>query len=139
MKSILSISDISHIKDVLSHDNIYDTIAYDDSPSLQDYAPRGIWFELLQEDTIAGMINLEPLNNVLWQPHIFIFEEYRGNGSTEWGQLVIEHCGVQKFIAFTPYEQARKYAEKIGFKYIATLEKSIKKNGVLLDQYILEK
>jgi hypothetical protein len=44
-----------------------------------------------------------------------------------------------KFMALTPYENAKKYAEKLGFVTKTILTNSIKKNGVLLNQYVLEK
>jgi L-amino acid N-acyltransferase YncA len=49
-----------------------------------------------------------------------------------------ENCGTKKFLAITPYEAAKKYAERVGFNYVATLINSIKKNGQLLDQFLLE-
>ena len=141
-KSILPTVDLEQIKGILGRDNIYSTLVYDGSPSLQEYVPMGLWFQLLDGDMIAGLINLIPLNNVLWQPHIFIFEQYRGNKSEQWGKLVVnfmkENCEAKKFIAFTPYVDARRYAERVGFKCTGILNDSIQKNGMLLNQYMLE-
>lgn len=142
MKSIEQTIDINLIKQVLSIDNMYDLISYDGSPSLKDFVPEGVWFLLLEESQIAGMITLKALNNVLWVPHIFIFEQFRKNGSEQWGTLVVDYMkknyGAKCFIAITPYESAKKYAERMGFKYKTTLTQSIKKNNKLLDQYLLE-
>ena len=142
MKSILPTVDVSLIKGILGRENIYDTLVYDGSPSLQEYTPRGVWLFLLKGEAITGLINLEPLTNVLWQPHIFIFEQYRGNGSEEWGkkaaQFMRDEMGAKKFIALTPYKSAKKYAERVGFKYLTTIKNSILKNGKLMNQYMLE-
>ncbi len=143
MRSILNINDHpALIKKVLSIDNVYTELAYDGSPDLNHFVPDGMWFLLLDGSDIAGFINLKPLNNITWMPHIFIFKLYRGNGSEEWGKQVADEMtnkyGAKKFLAFTPYRTARKYAENVGFKYVATLFKSIKKKGRMLDQYMLE-
>lgn len=141
-KTVYITTDVKLIKSILSKDNIYDSISYDDSPDLKHFVPKGIWFVLKEGNDIAGLITLEPMNNVLWTPHIIIYKEYRGNGSEEWGKKVADYmrrrCGAKKFLAFTPYEPAKRYAEKMGFKYLTTLTESIKKDGVLLDQYVLE-
>ncbi len=143
MKCIRQTTDVGYILATeINGKSIYENLAYDDSPSLQDYEITGIWFILYEDNKTAGFINLKELNNILWSPHIFIFEEYRRNGSEEWGKLVaqymVKYFGAKKFLALTPYESAKKYAEKMGFKYVATLTSSIKKDGILMDQYILE-
>lgn len=143
MKHIKETNNVLVIKSILYLENAYTNVCYDGSPSLKDFKPEGKWFILYEDNDLAGIINVSPLNNVLWTPHIFIFEKYRHNESEEWGKQVadymVKHYAAQKFIAMTPYETAKRYAEKVGFKYITTLTKSIKKNGRLLDQFILEK
>ncbi len=131
------------IKEILDIDNIYKSLVYDDSPSLEDFKVEDkLWFILFEQGNVAGLISLEPLNNILWIPHIYIYEIYRGSGSEKWGKAVIAYMKEMnndvKFLAFTPYLSAKKYAERIGFKYIMTLPKSVKKNGELLHQYMLE-
>lgn len=142
MKGVKHTCDVELIKGVLKRENIYDNLVYDGSPSLNDYVPRGIWLLLLEHEAIAGMINLEPLNNVMWQCHVFIFEKYRHNNSEAWGKLaasyMADNAGAKKFIGLTPYMEARKWAEKVGFKCVARLDSSIKKDGKLLDQWVLE-
>ena len=142
MKRILPVSDISSIRAILGRDGIYDILAYDGSPSLQDYVPSGVWLALFESDDIAGIINLDQLNNVMWQAHIFIFSQFRGNGSEQWGiqaaQYMAEH-GAKKILAITPYESAKRYAERMGMKNTCILTNSIRKNGQLLDQWLLEK
>ena len=122
--------------------DFYDEISYDDSPPFKDYVPVGIWFTLLQEEMVAGFINLEPMNNVMWNAHVMIYTKYRRNGSEEWAVLVAQwarqHLRAKKFLAITPYIAAKKYAERAGFVYVAMLTNSIKKNGKLMDQFMLE-
>jgi len=140
MKTIKLVTDNYFIKELLS--DVYTKYTYDDSPSLREFKPTGVWFVLMEDTLAAGLINLNPLNNVTWMPHIIIYDEFRGKDSYLWGEQVIRAMriiyGVEKFLAFTPYKTAKKYAEKLGFKQTGILTKSIKKNGELLDQFILE-
>lgn len=140
MRFIKQTNDVSLIKSVLS--TTYDSIAYDGSPSLEEYVPTGVWFILKHNTKKAGFIQLLPITNVMWQCHVAIFKEYRGNGSEEWGQLVAEwardNLGVKRFLAITPYKAAKHYAERVGFSNVTILKKCIQKNGVLLYQYVLE-
>jgi hypothetical protein len=121
--------------------DFYDQIAFDNSPEFKEYIPHGIWFSLYEKDCFAGFITLDPINNVTWIAHIMIYKQFRGNKSEQWGLQVIDYMKnnlrAEKFIALTPYITARKYAEKVGMKTTAILHKSIKKNGTLLDQYML--
>lgn len=142
MKNIVHIVDIQLIKDVLSRDNVYKTVTYDNSPKLADYVPQGLWFLLLEGEMIAGIANLEPMNNVMWTCHVIIFKEHRGHDSDVWGKQVVKwmrhNVGARKFLGLTPYKAAKKYAKSIGFECIGILKGSIQKNGKLMDQYMLE-
>lgn len=123
----------------LALEPVYDEFAFDGNPELCNIEPSGIWFLLFKDRNLAGVINLEELNNTTWMPHIYIYEHYRGKGSEEWGRQVIKNMGPGfKYLALTPYESARKYAKKLGFKEVGKITNSIKKNGKLMDQYILE-
>ena len=122
--------------------DFYEEIAYDGSPEFKDFIPKGVWFTLYEDEAVAGFINLEPLNNVTWNCHVMLYATFRGNHSEQWGiqvaQVARERLGVKKFLAFTPYVTAKKYAERMGFKNIGILTASIQKNGILMDQYMLE-
>lgn len=124
--------------------DITDILSNKGSPSLiTPYIKDSIWFTLKQDSYTSGLIRLECLNSVLWVPHIFIYEEYRGNGSEEWGKQVVKYMEdkleARKFLVLTPYEAAKRYAEKVGFKQVGVLTNSIKKDGKLLNQYMMEK
>ena len=143
MKNIKHSIDWIEIKDVLGTNNTYASLVYDGSPELADYDLSGkLWFILREKNVIAGIIVLEPLNNIMWNCHVAIFEQFRKNGSEEWGKLVADymskHGSAKKLLAITPYLAAKKYAERIGFKQLTVLTNSIKKNGELMDQYLLE-
>lgn len=145
MYSVIQTTNKDLIKKLLSIDDTYDSLVYDGSPQLMDYnvdVTKCFWFILMKDRYTSGLIKLDYLNYVLWVPHIFIYEKYRGRGSEQWGKLVAEQMftkyGAKKFLALTPYITAKKYAEKVGFKLIGTLEKSVQKNGELMDQYMLE-
>jgi hypothetical protein len=128
------------IKDMLS--DVYEQLSYDNSPPLEKFEPKGVWFMLIKDSKEAGFISFDCLNNILWTPHIYIKEEFRGKGSEEWGkqaaQYMRETYGAKKFLVMTPYKAAKNYAKRVGFTYVTTLTKSIKKDGKLLDQNLIE-
>lgn len=142
MRRIIEITDPYFIKTVLNINDTYSQIAYDNSPTLEHFKPAGVWILLIDGDDIAGFVNFLPMNNIMWSPHICIFELYRGNGSEEWGKQAIEYMkekyNAKKFLALTPYLIAKKYAERVGFDFLMRLKNSIKKNNQILDQYVLE-
>lgn len=142
MKSIDRTNDVKTISKIIKDD--YDTVIFDGCPSFEDFKPdleNSLWFILKEDKEIAGLIKLENLNWTTWMPHIIIKKEYRGNGSEQWGLLVAAYMKEIfkdiNFLVMTPYETAKKYAERMGFKLIGILPKSLKKNGILMDQYIL--
>lgn len=141
MKHIAQVESITNIKMFLNKDNMFESMSYDGS-NIFEFIPQGVWILLYSNEEQAGIINLKPLSNVMWECHIGILEKYRGNGSEMWGKLTAEymrkHYGVKKFIAITPYLAAKKYAEKMGFTNVGVLSNSIRKNGVLLNQFLLE-
>lgn len=145
MKTIEQSWNCQDVKDVLRKDNSYKNIAYDGSPDIDNYIPdfkNSVWFILKEDDNISGFIKLDYISNVMWNSHICVYEKYRGKGSEEWGIQVVQEMalryGAKKFLAITPYTTAKKYAERMGFKYIMILTSSIIKNGKTLDQYMLE-
>ena len=144
-REIIPIKDKYLIRSLLRLDNMYEQLAYDNSPDLDEFEidiKNSVWFMLTADSYTSGLIKIDFLNNVLCTPHIYLFDNYRKNGSEEWGKQVAtymkEKFGVKKFIAFTPYENAKQYAERVGFKFKNMLTKSILKDGKLLDQYVLE-
>ena len=145
MHSILQIKSRHLIKCMLTIDNTYEGLVYDGSPPLEEYIPdvqNSVWFILLKDGCTSGLVKLDYLNFILWVPHIFIYKEYRGQDSEIWGKMVAqemrEKYGAKKFLALTPYKSAKEFAERVGFSYVTTLHNSIKKDGKLLDQYMLE-
>lgn len=135
-------SNVQEIKEILKND--YNTITYDGCLSFDYFEPdlkNSLWFKLLWNGENAGLIRLENMNFTTWIPHIIIKKEYRGKGSEEWGKQVVQYMkNIFKsvnFLIITPYVTAKKYAERVGFKYTGILPKSIKKDGELMDQYIL--
>lgn len=142
MKSIERITDSEVISSILKND--YDTVTFDGCSVFEDFIPdleNTLWFKLLYNEYTAGLIKLENLNWVTWMPHIIIKAEFRGAGSEQWGLLVAKYMKeIFKdivFLVMTPYENAKRYAERMGFKNIGILPSSLKKNGILMDQYML--
>lgn len=142
MYSIECTNNVSTIKEIIKDD--YDMVIFDGCPSYEDFEPDvegSLWFILYQDGYTSGLIKLENLNLTTWIPHIVIKEKYRGKGSEQWGLLVVQYMKERikdiNFLVMTPYETAKKYAERMGFKYIGVMPNSVKKNGELMNQYIL--
>lgn len=142
MRYIECTSDVRTIKDTIKDD--YNTVIFDGCPSFEDFEPdteNSLWFILKQDIYTSGLIKLESLNLTTWIPHIVIKEQYRGKGSEQWGLLVVKYMKERikdiNFLVMTPYESAKKYAERMGFKLIGVMPNSVKKDGELMNQYIL--
>jgi hypothetical protein len=152
MKTIICTSDACLIKSALA--GYYESVIFDGCPDYESFVPdveNSVWFILKQdsytsdsavcESQIAGIIKLENLNLTTWIPHILIYPEFRQNGSETWGLAVAQYMKERLkdvcFLVMTPYESAKNYALRMGFNYIGVLPKSIKKDGKLMDQYML--
>jgi hypothetical protein len=101
-----------------------------------------IWLVMYNDQQIAGVFKGQRLGNKSILVHVFIFKEFRGVGSEEWGKLGLEYIknnyGITTVLAMTPVESAKHYAERCGYKQIGILKESIKIHGELKDQYLLE-
>lgn len=142
MMTIECTSDVRTIKDTIKDD--YNTVIFDGCPSFEDFQPdleNSLWFILKQDSYTSGLIKLESLNLTTWIPHIVIKEQFRGKGSEQWGLLVVKYMKERikdiNFLVMTPYESAKRYAERMGFKLIGVMPNSVKKDGELMNQYIL--
>jgi hypothetical protein len=134
-----------NVKDYISKEE-YESLCYDGSISYEEYIPdtkSSLWFILLKGQEPTGFIRLDAMSNVMWNCHIYIKEQYRGKYSLIWGLQVIqvmkETFKAKKLLAITPYKNAVRYAENLGFSALGTLKNSIQKGGKLLNQYMLEK
>lgn len=141
-RHIYRTTDKQQIKDCLK--GYYGLVTYDGCPEWSDFDPdteNSLWFVLMHESDVAGLIKLDSLNLVTFIPHVVIKAEYRGNGSEQWGKQVATYMADQlgdvNFLVMTPYESAKNYAERVGFTLLGTMPNSIKKDGKLMDQYIL--
>lgn len=142
MKTIKRTANIQTIKALLADD--YENVIYDGCPSFEDFVPdtkNALWFILYQDNDTAGLIKLENLNLITWIPHIVIKKEFRGKGSEQWGLQTVEYMKRRipdvNFLVMTPYEAAKNYALRMGFKELGILPNSIKKNGKLMNQFLL--
>lgn len=135
MKSVCLSDNPEEVRDILLDKDVWASGVFGDIPD-------GLWFVLRQDEITAGIINLRSINSVLWVPHIYIHKKYRGKGSEKWGKLVasymIKKMGAKKFLVLTPHETAKRYAERVGFKYVGELKLSVELDGELLNQYMLE-
>lgn len=142
MRTIECTSEVGTIKSLLKDD--YDQVIFDGCPNYEDFKPdleNSLWFLLKDGHEVAGLIKLENLNLTTFMPHIVIKKEYRGKGSEQWGKLVVNYMKERlkdvNFLVMTPYESAKNYALRMGFNYLGLMSNSVKKNGKLMDQYVL--
>lgn len=143
MKLIVETKDAYLIKAILNADNLWDSFSYD-GVSFASWVPdlSSIWLIMYEDHNIAGLFKGDRLGNRMLSVHVAILADYRGKDSKDWGKVaakyVKDHHDITSLIALTPYDGAKKYAERAGFKFVKKLNNSILKNGELLDQYMLE-
>lgn len=141
-KSIwLNLRDVfPHPYSILDAENFIDMVSAE-SPQLT----FGIFFE----NKLAGVIGLAPftdVNRIKAEVGFWIGEQFQGKGIASTAlKLMCEYAfkelGFVRLEAFV-FEQNKasvKVLKKNGFSLDATLEKSAKKNGVILDQFLFSK
>lgn len=140
MKTIRPITDYLSIVSLLAKDDLYQSIVDDGSVPLLQYSPDSMsgkerWFMLLEGTEPAGFIRMDYFNHTTLACHIGIFKEFRGKGSEEWGTQAIEYArkylGAKKFITWSPYTAGVKYATRVGFKEVFTMDNAISIGGAM--------
>lgn len=145
--------DLELVHRLCSHPEVYPHIIDDGCPQNSadwhiHYDSRRIYLVPyhIRDDrppTPMGVIAFFPMNFVLYEGHIFLLPEYRGQVSVEivhkTNQWLFDNTTAQKIIGFVPVTRiaVKKLMEKCAFKEEGFCPKSVLLNGQLVDQYIL--
>jgi len=138
---------VEEVEPILKAPELFDRIA-EDGISADDYEiafdGHQRYMMVMLGDQAIGVWNLYPLNSVTLNIHCNILEEHRQHGK-EAGRLILEwfvnDCPdrYQKLNAEIPvvYPEVYYFTKNFGFADEGINRQSIKKSGVLVDQYRL--
>lgn len=133
--------DIEIINHVLKHPSVKEFVEDDFSQNVEYPIHDGIYYLVAREnDIIAGMFVVFPLNGVTVDAHSAVLPGFYGDKAREAGKLAIswvfENTDYLKINGSTPIynERALRFSEDIGFKKEGINKKSYIKNSKLYDQ-----
>ena len=138
---------VEEVEPILKAPELFDRIA-EDGISSDDYEiafdGHQRYMMIMRDDMAIGVWNLYPVNSVTLNIHCNILEQYRDHGK-EAGRLILKwfvnECPkqYQKLNAEIPviYPEVYHFTKNFGFVDEGVNRKSIKKDGVLVDQYRL--
>ena len=132
---------------VITMPEIWSTIA-EDGQNPDDFEPNcdsDCWLLMTEGSETIGLYNLHPHNSCTLEIHAHVIPEHRNRYSRDTGRAalkwIMDHSPdmYQKVIAQVPdiYPNVRKFCELNGLILEGTNRESYRKNGVLLDQYLL--
>ena len=133
---IVEITDnVSDIKAVLCNPAIYDTIADDNSPNIEDFEPpindKYLYVGgYVDNEIIALMVYHKYLDGN--ECHVQVLPEHRKDHAKEFGEQSLKHRGTQPLYAEIPdlYKNVLDFALLNDFKVIRRIDNGFIKNGV---------
>ena len=136
--------DYALIRSIFCEPEIYDRIADDGSPKVEDFEPiqpcEAVYY--LTNDDNNALLFLHWKNCATLEGHIQILKEHRGC-AMEFGELALkwiwENTEALKITVTIPdlYKDVLGFIKKQGFKDEGICTKSYLKNGILYDQIYL--
>jgi len=133
---------IDDIKSILCHPEIYDRIAEDGAPKIEDYQPDLESVICVMDDQKIGVMLYHWVNGITLECHIQILPDRRKDAN-KFCQLALEwvwdNTKATKIVAQIPelYPDVVKFAYKNGFQLEGMNEKSYMKNGKIYSQIYL--
>jgi len=137
--------DMSLVNRIVKHPKIWNSLT-DDAQDKYWYPLDDAnihWLLVLIECIPAGVFMVHRHNQICWEIHTAILPEYWGERAREAAKAVLKYLftntDCEKLITNVPEtnKAALRYAKASGMKLFGTNTKSFKKNGVLMDQYML--
>jgi len=138
--------DVNVIKSVIFNPVIWDCIAEDGDHTQEGFVVDTIsecWLEIKNDDLVVAIYNLHTLNSVTLQIHAHVLPQYRKEFSRESGlaalKWIVDNTDYQKIVAIIPsiYDNVKKFTESFGFIVEGINRLSYKKNGNLVDQWMM--
>jgi RimJ/RimL family protein N-acetyltransferase len=135
--------DYDLIRSIITHPAIYPHMVSDGACAPEEYRPcedSGISYMLVRDDDeLIGMFMLVPQTSVCWEVHSCFLPNGRGRAITAYKagiQWIWENTPCRKLVGNTPSDNrlALRIAERAGLKVMGVNEKSLSRDGVLIDQ-----
>lgn len=135
------------VRSLITRNDIWATIA-EDGQDIDDFTPNcesDCWLLMTEGSNVIGLYNLHPHNSCTLEIHAHVMPECRKMHSDETGRLALQWIidnapsMYQKIIAQVPeiYPNVRAFCEKNGFVLEGTNRQSYRKNGIIMDQWLL--
>lgn len=123
------------IKEVYSHDGLYNQVTSSDSPiTFEDWVPETIqtmWALIVVDTIIAGIVQIKPVNRRLAELHIGLKKQYRrelglviGKEGLVW---LRQNTTFKHFMTFSPItcKNVILFLERIGFTFSGVIHDGI--------------
>lgn len=129
----------------MTRPDMWATVA-EDGQQPHEYTPDVIghcWLAMFAPDALVALYHLHAHNSVTCEIHAQVFPEYRAEYSEGTGlaalRWIYENTRYEKVVCWVPeiYTNVRSFAESFGFQLEGTNRKSYRKNGKLLDMWLL--
>lgn len=135
--------DVDFVNSVIHHPEI-ENLASDEGPRFQAVRHPYIYYLVPRIEKPLGVMMFLPVNSITWNPHIALFQEFRGKGLgtgaiREAIRWMFRNTPCRKLIAFPPQFNLGMYNvfTKVGFKREGFSPKSVMKDGHIYGRYIL--
>lgn len=135
---------LDKIKRIFGDPEIYDRIADDYAPPLEEFEPappcEGLYY--VTDESNIGLVFYHWKNGITLEGHIQVLKEFR-HLAMDFGQAALDwawnNTEAKKIIAVVPtlYPDVIKFVEKFGFEREGETKRSYEKNGVLYNQVYL--
>jgi RimJ/RimL family protein N-acetyltransferase len=135
------------IASIMTTPDIWDTIAEDGS-NIDDFSADcdgECWVLMTVDNDVIGAYNLHPHNSVTLEIHAHVLPEYRNAYSGDTGTAILQWFldnspnKYEKIIAQIPviYDNVKRFTCSFGFQEEGVNRLSYKKNGNIIDQWLL--
>ena len=146
--SLAVVEDEDLIKSIMFIPEIWAAVAEDDLDQDEYFiVPNDLWLGVFVESELIGLFRFHVMNGVTLQMHIHILPEHRGKyamkAAREMWKWFLSGANINKdFVKVTTsvpviWPRVKKFSEINGFREEGLNRMSYKKNGIIMDQWML--
>ena len=146
--SLAVVEDEDLIKSIMFIPEIWAAVAEDDLDQDEYFiVPNDLWLGVFVESELIGLFRFHVMNGVTLQMHIHILPEHRGKyamkAAREMWKWFLSGTNINKdFVKVTTsvpviWPRVKKFSEINGFREEGLNRMSYKKNGIIMDQWML--
>jgi RimJ/RimL family protein N-acetyltransferase len=137
-------SDLTLVREIMTHPKVYPWISDDGSPSREEYRPHPdlLYVLVFDDEELLGLWAFTPQNSVTWEVHTCLlpgqdFHRAR-TAAIEMAGWVWANSDCHRIVTTVPRSNraARLFARAAGMVEYGLNEKSFRKNGTLHDQFL---